>query len=155
MPDFGNPVQAAGSEGLLKKTHLLKTTTVWHETAGMNDRMTPLTIEIQRPGSICRLELTSVRVATIDGGAQTYRIRATAGVFHQAIREIDRVPQMPRQTSFRIWKTPLIAVRVVGHGGPAFSKLRRSGWMQRTLKPECNACSQLLGSFTWQSEKGR
>jgi hypothetical protein len=114
VPHFGNPIQAASSEGLLKKTHLLKTTTVWHETAGMNDRMTMLNIEIQRLGSICRLEATPIRMVTKEARTEAYRILAQVRVFHQAIREIERLPQIPSPTYFRIWKTPL-TVRSVGH----------------------------------------
>jgi hypothetical protein len=64
---------------------------------------------------LCLLEATPIRMATKDTRTKTYRILAAVGVFHHAIREIERVPQMPSQTSFRIWKTPLVADRVVGH----------------------------------------
>ena len=49
-----------------------------------------------------------------------YRILATVGVFHQAIREIESVPQMSGQTFFRVWKTPVIADHVLGHA-PTYS----------------------------------
>jgi hypothetical protein len=40
----------------------------------------------------------------------------TSGVFRQAIRGIERLPQIPGPASFRIGKTPLIAESFVGHG---------------------------------------
>ena len=63
----------------------------------------------------CSIEVTPIRMVTRDAGSKTYRIRATVGVFHQAFRESQGLPQIPGPTSFRTRKTPLIADRVVGH----------------------------------------
>jgi hypothetical protein len=104
---------------------------------------------------ICHFEAAAIRMTTIDARSITYRILASVRAFHQAIREIESFSQMPGQTSFRIWETPLIADCVVGHGGLVFSNFRRSGWMHRRLLPNRSACSQLCGPSTWQSEKGR
>jgi hypothetical protein len=86
---------------------------------------------------------------------RAYRILATTGVFHQAIRGTESLPLIPGSTYFRIWKTPLIAESFVGHGFPAFSKLRRSGWRQRMPEPKRSAYSQASGFSTRQSEKSR
>jgi hypothetical protein len=59
-----------------------------------------------------------------DTRTKTYCKLATFGVFHQAIPEIENLPQIPRPTYFRIWKTPLFADRVVDHmikSGPSNS----------------------------------
>ena len=52
---------------------------------------------------------------TIDDRTKTSRKLATLGVFHQTIGEIEDLSQIPRPTFFRIWITPLIADRVIGH----------------------------------------
>jgi hypothetical protein len=69
-----------------------------------------------------------IRMATNDDSAEIYRMLATVGFSHQAFREIERLPQRPNPTYFLIWTMPLIADGGVDHGGPVFSKLRRSGW---------------------------
>jgi hypothetical protein len=60
------------------------------------------------------LEPTLMRMAANDAATKTYRIHASFGVFRQAFREIESLPQIPRPTFFRIWKTLLIANVVVG-----------------------------------------
>jgi hypothetical protein len=94
-------------------------------------------------------------MTTIDTRSITYRILASVGAFHQAIREIEGFSQMPGQTSLRIWKAPLIAECVVGHDRLVFSNLRRSGWVQRNASPHRNVYLQLSGFSTRQLEKGR
>jgi hypothetical protein len=64
---------------------------------------------------ICLLEATPIRMATKGVIAEPYRILATVGVFHLAIRDIEGLPQIPSPTYFRIWQTPLMADGVVGH----------------------------------------
>lgn len=63
----------------------------------------------------CSIEVTPIRMVTRDAGSKTHRIRATVGVFHQAFRETQGLPQIPGPTVFWTRKTPLIADRVVGH----------------------------------------
>lgn len=92
---------------------------------------------------------------TIDAISRAFRILASVGVFHQAMREPESIYPIPRPTSFRIWKTPLIADCVVGHGRVVFSKLRRSGWWQRTPYPKITAYLQRLGFFTRHFVKPR
>src|ERR1035437_1414677 len=94
-------------------------------------------------------------MGTKDTTIKRYRMLATVGVFHQAIREVESLPQIPRPTYFWIWKTPLIAESFVGHARPAFSKLPRPGWMQRRLFLNRNTYSQVWGPSTWHSEKGK
>ena len=54
-------------------------------------------------------------MVTKDARTKTYRMPATVGVFHQALRDIERFPPIPSPTYFRIWKIPLIADCVVVH----------------------------------------
>ena len=89
---------------------MFNTLTLWQ---GTDDRMA--TFHLHHLGLLFLLEATPIRMATKDARTKTYRMLATVGVFHQAIRVIEGVPQMPGQTSFRIWKTPLIADCVVSH----------------------------------------
>ena len=72
------------------------------------------------------------RMSAEEEGAKTktYCKPATVGVFHQAIRVIESIPQKSGPTYLRIRKTPLIPDRADGHGRPVFSKHRRSGWEQ-------------------------
>ena len=63
----------------------------------------------------CPLEPTPIRMAAEDAIAKTYCMLAIDGGFHQAIRKLERLPQVHSPTFFRIRKTPLIADRVVGH----------------------------------------
>jgi hypothetical protein len=66
-------------------------------------------------GPVNLLEATAIRMETEDASTKMHRILATVWVFHKTTREIEGVLQMPSQTSFRIWKTPLIAGCVVSH----------------------------------------
>src|ERR1017187_5415631 len=91
----------------------------------------------------------------MDARSRAYQIFATVGVFHQAIRETESVSQIPRPTYLRIWKMPLIADHVVGHGFPAFSKPRRSGWRQMTPEPRRVVYSQPSGFSIRQYEISR
>jgi hypothetical protein len=50
-----------------------------------------------------------------DARAITHRIPASVGIFHQAFRKIESLPQIQSPTYFRVWKTPLIADCVVVH----------------------------------------
>src|ERR1017187_7024916 len=97
----------------------------------------------------------SIRMVTMETRNRAYRILATFGVFHQAIRNIERLSSVPRPTSFPMWNRPLDTDRVVDHGFPAFSKLRRSGWRQRMPEPKRSAYSQASGFSTRQSEESR
>jgi hypothetical protein len=60
------------------------------------------------------LERTPVRMVTIDASTDTSRIYAADRILHQTSRELDRLPQKFRPTYFRIWKTVLLADRVLG-----------------------------------------
>ena len=60
------------------------------------------------------LETTPIKMDAKDVTAEPYRMLATVGIFHQAIREIEGLPEILGPTYFRIGKTPLIADRVVG-----------------------------------------
>ncbi len=105
----------------------------------------------------CLLEAPPIRMSAKeeDAKTKTCRKRATVGIFDQAIREIESLHQKSSPTYFRIWKTPLIPDRVVGHNGPVFSKLRRSGWRQKTLETTRAAYLQASGFFTRHCEKSR
>jgi hypothetical protein len=66
-------------------------------------------------------------MATEDVRNNTCRIPASVGVFHQALREIESLPQKSSPTCFRIQKRPLIAEGVVVHmtnPGPSNSTTR-------------------------------
>jgi hypothetical protein len=140
MPCCGKPAQAASSEGFPKNADKVIILTIWRERTGVGDRMTPVenpnprlrvvlpcpfTRRISSPPSSLHekfsnrfsalLEATPIRMATNDARAKGDRILATFGVFHQTFPEIERLPQIPGPTFFRIRKTPLIADRVVGH----------------------------------------
>jgi hypothetical protein len=65
--------------------------------------------------AVCLLETTMIRMVTKDARIKTSCILAILVVFHEANRRTKRVLQMLSPTYFRIWKTPLIADRVVGH----------------------------------------
>jgi len=101
----------------------------------------------------CSIEVTAIRMFTIDARSRTFRILASVGVFHEALRETESIYQIPRPANFRIGKTPLLANRVVGHGFPAVSKLRRSGWRQKKARLKLIAYLQETGSFARHSEK--
>jgi len=103
----------------------------------------------------CILEAPPIRMTTEVGGTKPHRKLATVRVFHQAFREVEGWPQTPGLTYFRVGKTPPIAGRFVGHGGPFFSNLRRSGWRQKTLPSQRAANSQLSGFSTRHSERLR
>src|ERR1017187_729963 len=57
-------------------------------------------------------------MATKDAGIKPNRILASVGFFHQTLQKIGRSLPIPSPTYFRIWKTPLIADRFVGHDPP-------------------------------------
>jgi hypothetical protein len=79
-------------------------------------------------GPICLLEGAPIMMETVNASTKTHGKLATLGVFHQTIREIEDLSQIPRPTFFRIWNRPLIANGDLGHGLPVFSKSRRLGW---------------------------
>jgi hypothetical protein len=94
-------------------------------TSGLADSTTA---ELRRPKPIeqassqtCRIEFTPIRIKAIDARSKAYGAPATFGVFHQAIRETESVPQIPRPTYFRIWQMPLFTGCVIGHRFPVFS----------------------------------
>ena len=64
---------------------------------------------------ICLLEATPIRMVTEKVIAELYRMPARVGVFHEALRETEKVAQIPSPTYFRIWKTALIADLGVAH----------------------------------------
>jgi hypothetical protein len=94
-------------------------------------------------------------MVTIDARSRAFRILASIGVFHQAMRETESIYPIPRPTSFRIWQTLLTTDRFIDHGFRAFSKLRRSGWRQMALEPKFAAYSQPSGASIKQYEISR
>jgi hypothetical protein len=66
------------------------------------------------------LEVAPIGMVTRDTGNKTYRIRASVGVFHEAFRETQGLPQIPGPTFLRIRKTSPLADRAIGHP-PSYS----------------------------------
>ena len=63
----------------------------------------------------CPIEVATIRVVTSDAGNKPYRIRASIGVFREAFRETQGLPQIPGPTLLRIRKTSPLVDRVIGH----------------------------------------
>jgi hypothetical protein len=61
------------------------------------------------------LEVMPFRMATYDAKSKMERILAVFRVFHQAIEQIERLPQIPGPASFRVRNSHRIADRAIGH----------------------------------------